>query len=198
MRSRRAGPAGKDVYYQAPAASMSAVVRTVSGPLALAAAARREVTALDPNQPVYNVETLSRMLEDSLWQERMTAVAFGAFSALALVLAAVGIYGLTAYTVAQRQREIGLRLALGATPGDVLRLVLGRGLALALAGVLGGTVAAYLFARGMAGFLYGIGALDPATFLTAPLLLLAVAAAANLAPALRAARTDPMTALRHE
>ncbi len=185
-------------YYQAPAASMSAVVRTVSGPLALAAAARREVTAVDANQPVYNVETLSRRLEDSLWQERLTAVAFGAFSTLAMVLAAVGIYGLTAYTVAQRQREIGLRLALGATPGDVLRLVLGRGLALALAGVLGGIVAAYFLAKGMAGFLYGVGALDPAAFLTAPLLLLAVAAAANLAPALRAARTDPMTALRHE
>jgi putative ABC transport system permease protein len=89
-------------------------------------------------------------------------------------------------------------MALGATPGDVLRLVLGRGLALALAGVLGGIVAAYLLAKGMAGLLYGIGAFDPVTFLTAPLLLLAVAAAANLAPALRAARTDPMTALRHE
>ena len=162
-------------YYQAPEASMSAVVRTVSGTLALAAAARREVKVLDPNQPVYNVETLSRMLEDSLWRERMTALAFGAFSTLALVLAAVGIYGLTAYTVAQRQREIGLRLALGATPGDVLRLLLGRGLALALAGVLGGTVAAYLFAQGMAGFLYGVGAQDPATFVTAPLMLLAVA-----------------------
>jgi len=185
-------------YFQATTASMSAVVRTAADPLALAAAARREVAALDPNQPLYNVETLSRILENSLWQARLTAVLFGAFSTLALSLAAVGIYGLTAYTVAQRQREIGLRLALGATPGDVLRLVLGRGLALALAGVLGGTVAAYLLAKGLAGLLYGIGVLDPVTFLTAPLLLLAVAAAANLAPALRAARTDPMTALRHE
>ncbi|MCX6637298.1 MAG: FtsX-like permease family protein, partial [Acidobacteria bacterium] len=165
---------------------------------ALATAARRAVAALDPNQPVYNVDTLGRIVKDAAWLTRLTTVLFGAFSALALALAAVGIYGLTAYTVAQRQREIGLRMALGATPGDVLRLVLGRGLALALAGVLGGIVAAYLLAKGMAGLLYGIGALDPVTFLTAPLLLLAVAAAANLAPALRAARTDPMTALRHE
>jgi putative ABC transport system permease protein len=185
-------------YFQAPTASMSVILRTASDPLALATAARRAVAALDPNQPVYNVDTLGRIVKDAAWLTRLTTVLFGAFSALALALAAVGIYGLTAYTLAQRQREIGLRMALGATPGDVLRLVLGRGLALALAGVLGGIVAAYLLAKGMAGLLYGIGAFDPVTFLTAPLLLLAVAAAANLAPALRAARTDPMTALRHE
>lgn len=185
-------------YFQAPTASMSVILRTASDPLALATAARRAVTALDPNQPVYNVDTLSRIVKDAVWVTRLTAALFGAFSALALALAAVGIYGLTAYAVAQRQREIGLRLALGATPGDVLRLVLGRGLALALAGVLGGIVAAYLLTKGMAGLVYGIGVLDPVSFLTAPLLLLAVAAAANLAPALRAARTDPMTALRHE
>ncbi len=89
-------------------------------------------------------------------------------------------------------------MAMGATPTDVLRLILGRGLALALAGVLSGMVAAYIFARAVKGLLYGVGAADPATFLTAPIFLLGVAVAANLAPALRASRTDPMTALRHE
>jgi putative ABC transport system permease protein len=185
-------------YFQAPTASMSVVLRTASDPLALAGAARREVLALDPGQPVYNVETLGRVVEDSMWGARLTTALFGVFSGLALVLAAVGIYGLTAYTVAQRTREIGLRMALGATPGDVVRLILRRGVALALVGVLSGTLAAYFFARAMAGLLFGIGAVDPVTFLTAPLFLLAVAVAANLVPALRAARIDPIAALRQE
>ncbi len=185
-------------FLQAPTGSMAVVLRASSVPLALAAAARREVATLDPNQPVYNVDTLNQIVEDSMWQPRLTAVLFGVFSGLALALAAVGIYGLTAYTVAQRRREIGLRMAMGATPTDVLRLILGRGLALALAGVLSGMVAAYIFARAVKGLLYGVGAADPATFLTAPIFLLGVAVAANLAPALRASRTDPMTALRHE
>ncbi|MBI4877161.1 MAG: ABC transporter permease [Acidobacteria bacterium] len=185
-------------YYQAPTASMSVALRANSDPLALAGAARREVAALDPNQPVYNMEPLERTLADSMWQTRLVTTLFGVFSALALALAAIGIYGLTACTVAQRTREIGLRMALGASSGGVIRLVLGQGLALALAGVAGGLVAAYLFARVLADLLYGVGTADPATYVTAPLVLLLVALAANLVPALRAARTDPIAALRQE
>jgi putative ABC transport system permease protein len=185
-------------YYQAPPTSMSVVARTVSDPLALVAAARREVASLDPNQPVYNIETLRKIVDEAAWQGRLTAALFGVFSALALALAAVGIYGLTSYTVAARRREFGLRMALGAAPGQVLRLVLARGLALALAGVAGGMAAAYFLARTMEGLLYGMRAFDPEVFLAIPLLLLVVAAAANLAPALRAAGVDPATALRHE
>jgi putative ABC transport system permease protein len=185
-------------YYQAPTASMSAVVRTVTQASALGATARREVAALDPNQPIYSVETLQELVQGSAWETRLMAALFGAFSALALVLAAVGIYGLTSYAVAARRREFGLRMALGAAPGQVLRLVLARGLALAVAGVAGGMVVAYFFARAMAGLLYGTQAVDPEVFFAVPALLLAVASGANLAPALRAAAVDPATAVRHE
>lgn len=185
-------------YYQAPTATLSAVVRTAADPLNLVAALRREVAALDPGQPVFGVETLSAIVANSMWQTRLTAVLFTAFSTLALILAAVGVYGLTSFLVAQRTREIGLRLAMGATAGDVLRMVLARGLGLALAGVAGGVAAAWSLARAMSSALYGVGAADPATYLAASLFLLAVAAVANLVPAVRAARTDPIAALRHE
>jgi putative ABC transport system permease protein len=185
-------------YYQAPTASMSAVIRTAADPLALAQAARREVAALNPSQPVYNIETLDVIVRDSMWQTRLTTVLFGVFCGLALALAAIGIYGVSAYAVARRTREIGLRMALGAGPVAILRLVIGHGLLLGLAGVMSGMVVAYSFARAMSEMLYGIDPVDPLTYLAAPLFLLAVVAAANLAPALRAARTDPMTALRHE
>ncbi len=185
-------------YFQAPTASMSAVIHTSADPLALAEAARRAVVELDPAQPVYNVETLSSMVHGAMWQTRLAAALFGVFSGLALVLAAIGIYGVTSYAVAQRTREIGIRMALGATPTELLRLVLGGGLKVGLAGVLSGMTVAYSFARAMAGMLRGVDPVDPLTYTVAPLFLLAVVVVANLVPALRAARANPMAALRHE
>src|SRR5579862_1316994 len=183
---------------QDPASEVHFVIRTVGDPMSLMPAVRRVVSALDPQVPLYDVTTLDDQFRDSLSQPRMAAYLVGFFSLLSLVLASVGIYSLVSYLVAQRTHEIGVRMALGARTGDVLRLVVGQGLALVLAGIGVGLVAALGLTRLMAGMLYGVRPTDLVTFAAVSLVLGAVALLACYVPARRATKVDPMVALRHE
>jgi putative ABC transport system permease protein len=164
----------------------------------VAAGFRAAVKEVDPLLPIADVKTLDAYLSESVAQRRLNTVLLGAFAAAALLLAAVGVYGVVAYAVAQRTREIGLRVALGATRGGVMRLVVGQGLRVVGAGAAVGVLGAFALTRVLASQLYGVSPTDVPTFVGVPLLLVAVAAAASAAPARRAARVDPQTALREE
>jgi putative ABC transport system permease protein len=177
---------------------MAVVVRSDASEATIAAAVRSAVRALDPELPIQEVQTLDRVLERSTGQPRFRALLTGVFAAAALILAAVGLYGLISYTVAQRAPELAVRLALGATPGQVGRLVIGQGLTLAAAGVLLGVGGALAATRLLEGLLFAISATDPGVYATLAALILAVAAIASLVPARRAMRVDPITALRAE
>jgi putative ABC transport system permease protein len=148
--------------------------------------------------PLYNVKTMEQHLTWAFWAQNMAASLAAAFGLLALVLAAVGLYGVVAYTVARRTHEIGIRVALGAQARDILRIVLGQGMALTLVGLGAGLVGAFVMARLLASLLYGISPADPATYILVALLLLTVALLACLIPARRATKVDPMVALRYE
>ncbi len=179
-------------------ANMALHVRTTGEPGVMVAAVRGEVQALDANLPVYNIRTLEEQKSNSLYTSRMAATLLTVFGLLALGLAAVGLYGVMAYAVHRRTREIGIRMALGAQSKDVLRQVLREGMGLVTIGLtlgLGGAIAA---TRLVTGFLYGVTATDPLTFAGAALLLAGVALLANYLPARRASRTDPLVALRCE
>ncbi|MGH9330335.1 MAG: FtsX-like permease family protein, partial [Vicinamibacterales bacterium] len=178
--------------------SMSIVAKTTGDPMALAAAVRAEVRALDPNLPIAQVRPMTDIVATSLSEPRFTGVLFGVFAALALLLAAIGVYGVLSYLVTLRTREIGIRVAVGAGPRDVLRLILGRGLFLSLGGIILGLIAAIPLARLVETLLYEVRGLDPVTFLVVPLVLSVVALAASLLPARRATRVDPVTALKSE
>jgi putative ABC transport system permease protein len=183
---------------QYPRRSLMVTLRTKGDPLALAAAVRLEVHRLDPDQPIAWTSSVERLLADRLAPRRFDATLFGFFAAAALLMAAVGLYGVMSYLVTLRTQEIGLRMALGARRADVLRLIAGRAASLAAAGAVAGTLAALALARWVASLLYGIGALDPAAFAAAPLLLALAAAVAAGVPAWRATRVDPMSALRRD
>jgi putative ABC transport system permease protein len=177
---------------------MSLVVRTDADPLTLSDAVRREAQALDPAVPVFFVRTVEQMLSETVTQPRFNLILLGLFAGVALVLAAVGIYGILANTVRARTHEIGVRLALGATRNDILRLVVGQGMALALAGVALGMGAAVALTRYIESLLYEVTPTDPLTYSAVGLLLAAVAFLACYLPARRAMRVDPMIALRYE
>jgi putative ABC transport system permease protein len=187
-------------YAQAPFGSflVTFVIRTSSNPTDVAAAVRRAVWEVDHDQPVIQVRTMENVISESLWWERVSGLTLGIFAAISLLLAVVGIYGVFSYSVTQRTHEIGIRTALGATRGDILRMVVREGALLTLAGVGAGILAALALTRLLASLLYGIRPRDPLTFIALSLLLATVALAACYIPARRATKVDPMVALRYE
>jgi putative ABC transport system permease protein len=185
-------------FQQVPWSSMWVLVRGPGDPMALAPVVRREIRAIDPLLPVANEQPLSRLVSQIAAQPRFTALIFGLFASAALVLAVVGVYGIVAYGVTQRTREIGVRLALGATPSGIVRGVVRHGVGLAGFGVAIGLWAAYALSRFMQGILYDVAPTDAVTYLAVAALLVGCAAAASTLPARWAARLDPVRALRDE
>jgi predicted permease len=159
---------------------------------------KRQVQAVNPDLPVFGIEPMTDLVSDSLTARRFSAQLIGAFSLLALVLAGIGVYGVIAYWVAQRTRELGIRMALGAQPADVLKLVLSRGMRLAIFGVLAGLASAIAIAPLLRSQLYGISMFDPLVFVSVSAVLLGVALAAGCVPAFRAMQVDPVVALRYD
>jgi predicted permease len=178
--------------------AMNVVLRSTTDPAALATAVNHELHELDRDLPMYRVVTMEQRVAESLARRRFTTVLLGLFAGFALALAAIGIYGVMAYLVSQGTREIGIRMALGATQSAVLRLVVRQGLMLALSGVAIGLVAALAFSRLLGGLLFGVRSNDPLTFAAIAILLMVVALLASYIPARRAARIDPMISLRCE
>jgi putative ABC transport system permease protein len=174
------------------------VVRTKNDPMALATPIRHEVTALDPEQPVARVATMDGLKEASTAQPRFRAFLLGAFASIALMLSAIGIYGVMAYTVSRRTSEIGVRMALGARPVNILRLIFGESMMLTLLGASLGLVGAYAVTRVMKSLLFGVTSTDPFTFAGVTLLLCFVALLASYIPARRASRVDPLVAIKYE
>jgi putative ABC transport system permease protein len=187
-------------YAQHPFASflVTFVVRTASNPADVAAAVRQAVRQVDSDQPVIQMRTTQDVISESIWRQHVSASMLGLFAAIALVLSAVGIYGVLSYSVSRRTHEIGIRSALGATRADLLRMVAGEGLILTLTGVGWGIVVALSLTRLLTGLLYGIRPRDPLTFAALALLLIMVALMAMYIPARRATKVDPMVALRYE
>ncbi|MFZ0063157.1 MAG: ABC transporter permease [Pyrinomonadaceae bacterium] len=177
---------------------MTLVVRTKGEPQSVAAAVREQIRTLDGHLPVTEMKTLQDQVDLSLFPSRVAAWTLGGFGILALLLAAIGIYGVVSYSVAQRTHEIGVRMALGAKETDVLRLVFREGLFVVGVGLAAGLLLAFAATRAIAGFLYGIGATDPLTYVGVPLLLGFVALVASYLPARRATKVDPLVALRYE
>ena len=177
---------------------MTLIVRTKGEPQSVAATVREQIRTLDPHLPVADMKTLKDQVDLSLFPSRVAAWTLGGFGVLALLLAAIGIYGVVSYSVAQRTHEIGVRMALGAKEKDVLRLVLGEGLFVVGVGLAAGLLLAFAATRAIAGLLYGIGATDPLTYAGVPLLLGFVALVASYIPARRATKVDPLVALRYE
>jgi predicted permease len=182
--------------YQDPGRQVNVVLRTSLPATLLEPQIRHEIQSIDPNLPVFNVASMNDIIGRSLASRRFSADLVGGFAGLAVFLASIGIYGLLAYMVGQRSREIGIRMALGARRDDILRMFLRKGVALAGLGIVAGVVVSASTASMMASLLYGVRPHDPAVFLIVPLLLLAVAALASYLPARRATKVNPMIALR--
>ena len=189
-------PETYETYAQSPLGFTTLVVRSSMHPQALTAAIRDAVLRVDPQQPISGISTMNEVLARSLGDRRFNMLLLGGFAAAALLMAAIGLFGVLSFSVAQRTREIVLRRALGAEPRGVVRLVVGEGFRLVVAGMLLGSVAAIVLGRFIAGQVYGVSTTDPLSFATGAALVLAVALAACFVPARRAARTDPMVALR--
>ncbi len=188
-------------YSQGPSfllSFMSIVVRTDGDPLSMVNAVRTQVQSVDPEIPVFGTASMEELISKSVSEPRLNSLLLTSFAALALVLAAVGIYGVIAYSVSQRTHEIGIRMALGAAPRSMTSLIVGEGVRLAVAGIGAGIVAALIFTRLVASFLFEVTATDPATYCGVALLLALVAVAGCYIPASRAAKVDPMVALRYE
>jgi putative ABC transport system permease protein len=183
---------------QAPLEDMMILVRTNADPLSLVGAVRQAVWTVDPNQPLANISTLEKVVDDSIAQPRLNMLLMGLFGGLALVLSAVGIYGLLSYSVTQRTQELGIRMAFGARVADVLKLVLRQGMTLALAGEAIGLAGAFVLARLIRGLLFGVTPNDAMTFVIVGGVLAVVALLACYLPARRATKVDPLVALRYE
>ena len=182
--------------YQRQGRVMSIVLRTALPASLLEAKIRHEVQSVDPGLPVFNVRSMGEVMDVSLAPRRFSSVLVGGFAAVALLLASIGIYGLLAYMVGQRTHEIGVRVALGAQPSDILTLILRRGVLFSSAGILAGLFLAAIAAPLMASLLYGVRPIDPLVFLVVPAVFLVVAVLASLVPARRAMSVDPIVALR--
>lgn len=185
-------------YAQNPSRLTSLVIRTMGDPMSLSPAVRRQVWMVDKDQPVSFVRSLQEVLSLSLWRPHFYVTLLGTFAAVAVVLAVVGIYGVTSYSVTLRTHEMGIRTALGAQPAEILTLVVTRALKLALIGVAIGLVGAVFLTRFMSSLLFGVSATDPVVFLGVSLLLLAVSLVASFVPARRSSKMNPMVALRYE
>jgi putative ABC transport system permease protein len=183
---------------QAPLTDMTILVRTQNDPAAIVPALRKAVWSIDPNQPIADISTMEKIVSDSIAQPRLSMLLMGLFGALALILAAVGIYGLLSYAVTQRTQELGIRIALGAQLTDVLTLVLKQGMTLALIGEAIGLVGAFALTRLIRTLLFGVAPTDAMTFIAVGGVLTAVALLACYIPARRATRVDPLVALRYE
>jgi putative ABC transport system permease protein len=177
---------------------MSLVVRTSSDPSSLTSAILQQISRVDPDQPVFRVKTMDQYLGESMGPRRLSTTLLGAFAAFALLLAAIGVYSVMNYLVSQRRHEIGIRMALGASQREILKLVVGQGMWLSLLGIGFGIAAALLLTRIMTSLLYGITPSDPLTYIANSLMLLAVALLACLIPARRAMSVDPIIALRYQ
>jgi predicted permease len=189
------------IYYpqtQFVTKEMNVVVRSSGDPVALYSAARKEIQSVDGDLPIFHVVTMEQRVQESLARRRFAMLLLSLFAGLAVALAMIGIYGVISYVVNQGTREIGIRLALGATPRAILRLVIGRGMALAIPGVLIGLLGSLIFTRMMRGLLFGVSPIDPLTFVAIPVLLVLVALLASYIPAQRATRVDPTVSLHSE
>ncbi len=191
-------PAVYTSYLQIPEQKMSLVVRTEGDPAQMIRAVKAQVWAVDKDQPMYKIRTMDEVVGESQSSSRFTLALLGIFAAVAMGLAAIGIYGVISYAVMQRTREIGIRIALGAGKRDVLRLVVGQGTLLALTGVAVGLAGALALTRLMRSLLFGVSATDPTIFAGAALFLAAVALLASYIPSRRAMRVDPTVSLRYE
>ena len=185
-------------YAQTPITDVSVLVRSTAAPAAVINLARARIKEIDPDLPVFDAMPMSDAISESVAQPRFYAVLLGSFAAVALLLAAIGIYGVISYTMSQRTRELGIRIALGASRGGVTRLVVGHGMTLAAAGIAAGLAGAYALTRFLSTLLFGVGAIDAPTFIVVAAVLLGVAWAASWIPARRAARVDPLIAMRAE
>ncbi len=183
---------------QVPVRGMNVVLRSEQDPETLTAAVRAELKAIDPDLPMYRVRTMEARVEESLARRRFAMLLLSVFAALALGLAAIGVYGVMSYLVNQGTRELGIRLALGATPQGITRLIVGSGLQIALVGVGAGLAGAWLLTRFMQSLLFGVAATDPLTFTVIPIVLAVVTLVACYLPARRATRIDPVVCLRSE
>jgi len=192
------GPDWYFPYSRRPSRYACLLLRTSGDRMSLASAVRNQISAIDRDQPVLAIKTLNEVIASTTAPRRFNTLSLAIFAAVALTLAATGIYSVISYSVTQRTQEVGLRMALGAQPGDVVRLILKQGLTLTLAGVAAGILGVIAAARVMSGLLYGVTATDPATFAAISLLLATVATLACYLPARRAARVEPMAALRRE
>ncbi|HWN11667.1 MAG TPA: ABC transporter permease [Pyrinomonadaceae bacterium] len=194
--------AADPAYYvpstQAPLQDMTVLVRTKNDPTSLVPSLRSSVWAIDPKQPVSNITTMEKLVDESIAQPRLNMMLMGLFGILALLLAAVGIYGLLSYAVTQRTQEIGIRMALGAQVTDVLTMILKQGMTLSFVGIGLGLLGAFALTRLMRGLLFGVGPTDATTFILVSGVLIAVGLVACYLPARRAARVDPLVALRYE
>jgi putative ABC transport system permease protein len=185
-------------YLPAYFSSSTIVVRTTGDPAVLAPRIREQILAVDPNQPVYDVKTMDQRVAATLETQRFAVVLLGIFGTLALLLAAIGLYGVLAFTVSQRTREIGIHLALGAQRLDVLTMVIRQGMLLVFIGAGLGVVGAFALTRLIQSLLFGVAATDPLTFVLVPFVLGVVGFVACYVPARRATKVDPLVALRYE
>jgi putative ABC transport system permease protein len=189
---------GYFAFAQNPSDDMTVILKASGDPNQLIAAVRQQVKAIDPDQPIYSVRTMDEIRAESVAPERLNLTLLSIFAGIALVLAIVGIYGVMSYSVTQRTHEIGIRMAIGAQPADVFRMIISQGMLLALIGVGIGLIGAFALTRLMATMLFGVEPTDPATFIAIAVLLTGVALVACYVPGRRATKVDPVVSLRYE